>query len=108
LALIVRRCQDIPGCELFQYVDDAGDDHTIDSADVNEYLRDIRNEDFTAKNFCTWAGTVLTCVILRKLEAFQSETEAKKNIASDQGGRRAPRLLLKHATTKTYFNQVVP
>jgi DNA topoisomerase-1 len=80
LARIVQRCQDIPGYELFQYVDDEGEPRTIDSADVNEYLRQISNEDFTAKDFRTWAGTVLTCMMLRDLEAFQSNTEAKKNV----------------------------
>ncbi|MGA9243878.1 MAG: DNA topoisomerase IB [Silvibacterium sp.] len=80
LARIVQRCQDIPGFELFQYADDAGDPHTIDSADVNEYLRELSKEDFTAKDFRTWAGTVLTCLMLRDREAFESATEAKRNV----------------------------
>jgi DNA topoisomerase-1 len=80
LARIVQRCQDIPGYELFQYLDNEGEPRTIDSADVNEYLREVGSEDFTAKDFRTWAGTVLTCMMLRELEAFQSETEAKKNV----------------------------
>jgi DNA topoisomerase-1 len=56
LAKIIRRCQEIPGYELFQYLDNEGEHHTIDSADVNDYLREISNQDFTAKDFRTWAG----------------------------------------------------
>ena len=80
LARIVQRCQDLPGYELFQYLDADGDRHTIDSTDVNDYLREMTGQDFTAKDFRTWAGTVLTCTALRELEAFESETEAKKNV----------------------------
>jgi DNA topoisomerase-1 len=58
LAKIIQKCQDIPGYELFQYVDDGGERHTIDSSDVNTYLREISGQDFTAKDFRTWAGTV--------------------------------------------------
>jgi len=79
LARIVRRCQDIPGYELFQYEDSEGH-HSIDSTDVNEYLHEIGGQEFTAKDFRTWAGTVLTCSELLKLEPFDSETQAKKNI----------------------------
>lgn len=80
LARIVQRCQDIPGYELFQYVDPDGEPHTIDSADVNDYLREVSHQDFTAKDFRTWAGTVLACMTLREFDAFNSETQAKKNI----------------------------
>ena len=59
LARIVKACRDLPGYELFQYVDDDGRRQAIDSADVNAYLREISGEDFTAKDFRTWAGTVL-------------------------------------------------
>jgi DNA topoisomerase-1 len=79
LAGIIRRCQDIPGYELFQYEDSEGH-HSIDSADVNDYLREISGEEFTAKDFRTWAGTVLACSALREFEPFGSETQAKKNI----------------------------
>lgn len=79
LARIIRRCQDIPGYELFQYEDSEGH-HTIDSADVNDYLREISGQDFTAKDFRTWAGTVLACSALREFEAFSSEAQARKNI----------------------------
>jgi DNA topoisomerase-1 len=80
LARIIRRCQDIPGHELFQYVDRDGAHFTVDSADVNDYLREMTNQDFTAKDFRTWAGTVLACTMLRECEAFESETQAKKNV----------------------------
>ncbi len=80
LARIVKRCQDIPGYELFQYLDDDGNHHTVDSADVNDYLREITDQHFTAKDFRTWAGTVLAATMLREFEAFESETQAKKNI----------------------------
>jgi DNA topoisomerase I len=80
LARIIQRCQDIPGYELFQYVDGDGQHHTIDSADVNDYLREVTGQDFTAKDFRTWAGTVLACTKLYDFEVFESEGEAKKNV----------------------------
>lgn len=80
LARIVKRCLDLPGYELFQYVDDDGTLHSVDSSDVNEYLRCITEEPFTAKDFRTWAGTVLACLALREFEAFESATQAKKNV----------------------------
>ncbi|HZY62018.1 MAG TPA: DNA topoisomerase IB [Edaphobacter sp.] len=80
IARIVQRCEDIPGYELFQYVEKDGTIHSVDSADVNEYLREISGEDFSAKDFRTWAGTVLACVALREATAFASETEAKRNV----------------------------
>jgi DNA topoisomerase-1 len=80
IAKIIQRCQDLPGYELFQYVDKEGDHHTIDSADVNDYLREMTGQDFTAKDFRTWAGTVLACTVLQEFEAFESQTQAKKNV----------------------------
>ncbi len=80
LARIVKQCQDLPGQELFQYVDDDGDLQTVDSGDVNAYLREITGEDFTAKDFRTWAGTVLATIALREFETFDSATQAKRNI----------------------------
>jgi DNA topoisomerase I len=80
LARIVKRCLDLPGYELFQYIDDDESPHSLDSSDVNEYLHSITDQQFTAKDFRTWAGTVLACLALREFEAFQSETEAKRNI----------------------------
>ena len=64
----------------FQYVDADGARHAVDSADVNDYLREITNQDFTAKDFRTWAGTVLACNMLQEFEAFSSQIQAKKNL----------------------------
>ena len=80
LARIVQRCLDLPGYELFQYLDENGEHHTVDSADVNDYLREITGQNFTAKDFRTWAGSVLACTVLREFDAFTSETEAKRNV----------------------------
>jgi len=80
LATIVKRCQDLPGYELFQYIDATGERQTIDSADVNDYLRQLTGQDFTAKDMRTWAGTVLAACALRECGPSTSQTEAKKNI----------------------------
>ena len=82
IAKIVERCQDLPGQELFQFVDDDGSRHDVRSEDVNEYLREISEQDFTAKDFRTWAGTVLAAMALRELAGFESQAQAKKNIVS--------------------------
>jgi DNA topoisomerase-1 len=79
LAAIVKRCRDLPGYELFQYVDDDGTRQVIDSSDVNQYLREISGEDFTAKDFRTWAGTVLAARALGELPS-ETDTEAKRNL----------------------------
>jgi DNA topoisomerase I len=80
LAKIVRRCQELPGQELFQYLDENGKVQDVDSADVNEYLKRAMGVDFTAKDFRTWAGTVLAAMALQEFEAFDSKAQAKKNI----------------------------
>ena len=80
LASIVRQCRDLPGYKLFQYIDDHGRRQEVDSADVNAYLKEITGEDFTAKDFRTWAGTVLTTTALRELDEFGSQAEAKRNV----------------------------
>ncbi|MCA1662778.1 MAG: DNA topoisomerase IB [Myxococcales bacterium] len=67
LARIIRRCQDLPGHELFQYVDDAGELHSVSSQDVNDYLREITHQEITAKDFRTWNGTVLAAAALRQV-----------------------------------------
>jgi DNA topoisomerase-1 len=69
LARIVKRCRDLPGYELFQYLDEDGERHSLGSADVNLYLREISGEDITAKDFRTWAGTQLAAAALRQLAA---------------------------------------
>ena len=80
LARIIRRTRDLPGQELFQYVDDDGEQRSVGSADVNEYLREITGEDYTAKDFRTWSGTVLAALALQEYEKFDSEAQAKKNV----------------------------
>ena len=80
LAAIVRRCQELPGQELFQYLDEEGTPRTVSSEDVNEYLRAITGEEITAKDFRTWAATNLAALALRELQAFDSEIPAKKHV----------------------------
>ncbi|MGB6014642.1 MAG: DNA topoisomerase IB, partial [Nodosilinea sp.] len=80
LARAVKRCQELPGQQLFQYVDDDGERRAIDSTDVNEYLQTITGEDFTSKDFRTWAGTARTAQILSDLGAPTSATNAQANI----------------------------
>jgi DNA topoisomerase I len=80
LATIVKRCQDLPGQELFQYLDDDGARQTVGSDDVNAYLRDISGEDFTAKDFRTWAGTILAAEALAGFEEVDTQTRAKENV----------------------------
>ncbi len=83
LARIVKACQDIPGQELFQYYDEAGRRRDVTSQDVNDYLREIaggEDEEFTAKDFRTWSGTVLAALALREFEAFDSQAAAKRNV----------------------------
>lgn len=80
LARIIQRTRDLPGQELFHYVDDDGTTHTVGSHDVNEYLRTITGEDYTAKDFRTWSGTLLAALALQEFEKFDSHAQAKKNI----------------------------
>jgi DNA topoisomerase-1 len=82
LAKIVRRCQALAGEELFQYVDEEGGQQTIGSGDVNDYLREITGEDFTAKDFRTWAGTMLALSALREIGPAATEREAKAAIVN--------------------------
>jgi DNA topoisomerase-1 len=79
LARLVRQCQDLPGQELFQYFDN-GEVRDIGSSDVNDYLREISGNDFTAKDFRTWAGTALAAQALQEFEDFDSQAAAKRNI----------------------------
>jgi len=82
LAKIVRRCQHMPGQDLFVYQDESGETRDVRSEDVNNYLRDITHTDITAKDFRTWAGTVLTAIALRELEAASGMRQAKSNISA--------------------------
>jgi DNA topoisomerase I len=70
----------LPGQELFQYVNDDGEVRDVTSQDVNDYLREIANEDFTAKDFRTWAGTLLAAMALQAQEGFETKKRAKANV----------------------------
>jgi len=80
LAKVVERCRDLPGQDLFQFLDRDGETHHIVSDDVNEYLREISGEDITAKDFRTWAGTNLAALALRDMELFDTPAKAKKHL----------------------------
>ncbi len=80
MARLVKQCRDLPGYELFQYLDKDGERHRVTSDDVNDYLKDASGADFTAKDFRTWAGTVLAALALREFEAFDSDAAARRNI----------------------------
>ncbi|MBZ9781821.1 DNA topoisomerase IB [Pseudomonas sp. REP124] len=79
LARIVKRCQEIPGQDLFQYLDEDGERHSVTSADVNAYLKTLTGADFTAKDYRTWAGSALALSVLRELQ-WQPESEAKRQV----------------------------
>jgi DNA topoisomerase I len=81
LARVVRNCRDLPGFELFQYVDDAGERHRVESGDVNAYLHEIAGSAFSAKDFRTWSASVLAATALLETHAFASQTEAKHSLA---------------------------
>ena len=80
LAGIIKKCRDVPGKELFQYYDEEGKHHSIDSGVVNNYIREISHADFTAKDFRTWAGTVHAFLALKSIGCCETATEAKRKI----------------------------
>jgi DNA topoisomerase I len=80
LAKIVHRCQALPGEDLFQYLDDEGVRQTIGSGDVNDYIKEISGQEFTAKDFRTWAGTLLAVEALTEIGAWSSQRHAKSNV----------------------------
>jgi DNA topoisomerase-1 len=79
LARIIKRCLELPGQNLFQYLDEHGERHTVSSSDVNNYLQTLTGADFTAKDYRTWAGSALALAVLRELQ-WESETEAKRHV----------------------------
>ena len=85
IAKVVSKCQDLPGQDLFQYVNDDGEVQDVTSQDVNDYLRDITGRNFTAKDFRTWGGTVLTAVGLNAQGKFETKKQAKANIKTAIG-----------------------
>ena len=88
LAAVVRRMRDLPGYELFQYVDEGGETRGVDSADVNAYLRTIAGEEFTSKDFRTWAGTVLAAEALRRCGRNELQ-QAIERVARQLGNTKA-------------------
>jgi DNA topoisomerase-1 len=80
LAEIICQLQELPGQEVFQYLNEKGERRKVTSEDVNDYLGDITGEDFTAKDFRTWAGTVLAAMALNAQDAFENKSQAKKNV----------------------------
>lgn len=117
LAGIVRRCQDLPGQELFQYLDEDGSARIVNSSDVNHYLRETTGIDLTAKDFRTWAGTVLAARALGELAPFALKSQAKRNVvqavdavARKLGNTRAvcQKCYIHPATVKAYFDGTLP
>jgi DNA topoisomerase-1 len=80
VARVVRACQDLPGQHLFQYVDASGERQVVTSADVNAYLKEATGRAITAKDFRTWAGTLLAAMALREFERLDGEARTKKNV----------------------------
>lgn len=80
MARIIKRCQEMPGQNLFQYLDEHGERHAISSSDINAYLKTLTGAEFTAKDYRTWAGSAAALAGLRTLR-WETETEAKKHIA---------------------------
>lgn len=117
LAKIVRRCQDLPGQELFQYLDGEGTARTVNSSDINRYLREATGIDLTAKDFRTWAGTVLAARALGELPPFASKSQGKRNVvraveavARKLGNTRAvcQKCYIHPATVKAYLDGTLP
>jgi DNA topoisomerase-1 len=81
LARIIKRCHDLPGYDLFQYIDDDGARCAIEASDVNDYLREVAGAEFSTKDYRTWAGTVLAARALRQFEFSESQAKTKRNIA---------------------------
>ncbi len=103
LARIIRRCRDLPGSSLFEYIDPDGQPAVIESGDVNDYLREISGGDFTAKDFRTWGGTCLaaSCLLARVME--KADSPATKSILIDVVKEVAGKLGNKPATCKKYY-----
>jgi DNA topoisomerase I len=102
LAKIVKRCRDIPGWELFQYFDEAGERCRITSTDVNAYIREITGEDFTAKDFRTWGGTGWAALIFEEIGRGETDSDIKKNVVEAIKSVSA-KLGNRPATCKKYY-----
>ena len=82
IARIVQRCQELPGYELFKYIDDEGRKQSVEASDINDYLREITGREVTAKDFRTWAGTMLASEALREMGPAPTKKQAEKNIVA--------------------------
>ena len=82
IAKIVQECQELPGWELFKYIDDEGRKQSVEASDINAYLRDITGREVTAKDFRTWAGTMLAAEALREMGRAPTKKQAEKNIVA--------------------------
>ncbi len=80
LANLVKKCRDVPGKELFQYYDEDGKHYSIDSGDVNQYLKEVTGEDYTAKDFRTWAGSVNALCAFKELQTCETKKDLKKQV----------------------------
>lgn len=103
LAKIVKRCRDLPGSSLFEYLDEDGQPKTVDSGDVNDYLREITGGDFTAKDFRTWGGTCLAANYLLQRCAVSEQNQSTKAALVDVVKEVASKLGNKPATCKKYY-----
>src|SRR5690606_3157375 len=102
LARIVKRCRDIPGYELFQYYGEDGNVCDVTSSDVNDYIREITGEDFTAKDFRTWGGTGSAGLVLEELGRVETQTDAKKAVV-EAIKQVSQRLGNRPATCRKYY-----
>jgi DNA topoisomerase-1 len=80
IAKVMRACQELPGQELFAYIDEDGETRDVTSSDVNAYLREVSGKDITAKDFRTWHGTVLAAMALQEFEQFDNQAAVKRNV----------------------------
>ncbi len=78
----IKKLEELPGYELFKYLDDKGEKHTIDSQDVNDYIKEIVKDNITAKEFRTWGGTVLAATVLKKIGDYKNKKELKHNLTT--------------------------
>jgi DNA topoisomerase-1 len=102
VANIIRHCQDLPGQQLFEYLDEEGKVQTIDSGDVNDYLKRITGEEVTAKDFRTWGGTITAAKLLDEVGLCESEKDRKKNV-TQVVKEVASHLRNRPATCKKYY-----
>jgi DNA topoisomerase-1 len=102
LARIIRECREVPGYRLFQYFDEAGERRAVESSDVNEYLRRLAGENFTAKDFRTWGGSVAAVEFLRHRERAETKTALDKTLV-EAADRVAERLGNTRAVCRRYY-----